>query len=78
MYDSNEDELFSVVLMANVVYGLTTLYWQIQWKLDIRPSKTDRYYTCLTCLMPDCIVCKREFIRSHEERYRERQASKAA
>ena len=35
MYDQNEETLFSVVLMANLVYGLTTYYYQVLWKASI-------------------------------------------
>ena len=41
LYEQNESELFSIVLMANLVYGLTTFYYQMCWKSSIKMSKNE-------------------------------------
>ena len=63
MYDSNETELYSIVLMANLVYGLTTFYYQTLWKNGISMSKDEFYDEVRNCLDTDA-TCKAQFMRA--------------
>jgi len=57
MYHENEQALLPIVLMANLVYGVTTLYYQIVWKLDLKLSKPEYIQKIKQCLKPDCQSC---------------------
>ena len=37
-YESQEDDFWLVVLMAHLVYGLATLYYQLSWKAFLQPK----------------------------------------
>ena len=36
LFDENEITMYHTVLMSNMTYGLTTLYYQLVWKGSIR------------------------------------------
>lgn len=67
MYHENEVALVSIVVMANLVYGLTTLYYQLCWKLGI--SKNEQGRKLRKCLLVDCQRCKKEITKSTVEKY---------
>ena len=69
LYEENEHELLPVVVMANLVYGLSTLYYQVLWKTGIRGTKTEYTERIKKCMLADCNRCEKDLTSYYSAKY---------